>query len=276
MKEPFEVVPFDRPGGGKSLIEFNLHHWADGADAKRPLRVDVTTELHDPNAAGLAQGPDLGDLATLQERLEIFMRRKASAKYVMRITGAGEQVHTFYVPATLGVLRKRDPRETLDSAIVGFGESSGRDLSVAFEDDPEWSRLLGVYSAHDPEQWHWDRSMLMQLAKQSDAIHARRAVAHRVYFDDRDACREFLRGVRKLRFKGEGGPKNAKAGKPGAFVIVVVRTEQTLATWYMHPVVLSVKAVALEHGGTYAGWETELVPSLEPPPLAPASGLKLG
>ena len=267
MREPFEAVPLDLPGGGKSIIEFDVDLWSRGAQPRRPLRVDVTTELREPNAAGLVQGTDVGDLKLLQERLEVFMKRRASAVYAMRVTGERRQTSVFYVAASLGVLRRRDPREVLEPAISKFGAASGRELVATFHDDPEWSRLLSVYAAHDPAQWAADRQLLTHLAKQRDAIHARRAVAHRLFFPGRDAGRDFLREVRKLRFRGEGGPKPAAVGEPGAFVLVVVRTEPTLATWHLHPVVLIVKAAALKHGGVYEGWETELVPSLEPPPL---------
>ncbi len=277
MKESFEGIPFDHPGGGKSLIEFNPYYWSDGVEPKRPVRVEISTDLRDPNGAGLAHGRELGDLATFQERLEILMKRKGSARYVMRVTGEGRQTNIYYIPAALGLLRKRDPRDALEPAIVSFGESCDRPLTVTFHDDPEWSRLLGIFETHDPAQWAWDRQMLVHLAKKRDAVHARRQVAHNVYFPSRDACRDFLRDIRKqLRFKSEGGPKKAAPGKPGPFVIVVVRVEPTIATWHLHPVVLSVKRVAGQHGGVYDGWETELIKSLEPPPLSMQSGPKLG
>lgn len=269
MATPFELTPHDRPGGGKSIIAFDAYLWADGADARRPLRVEVTGPLNDPNAAGLAHGTELGDLTALQEQLDRLMRRRAKARYAMRVTGEGKQTSIFYVAASLGLVRKRDPREALPKAITRFSESIGRELTVTFHDDPGWSRLLEIYSAHDPDQWSADRQMLIQMAKKSDAIHARRPVAHRVFFPDRDACRDFLRDIRKLKFKGEGGPKKAGSGDPGEFVLVVVRPEPTIATFHLHPVVLSVKAAASQRGGVYDGWEVELIPSLQPPPLMP-------
>ncbi len=276
MKEPFEALPRDLPGGGKSLIEFNLNLWSAGAQARRPLRVDVAATLRDPNAAGWAQGSEVGDLTLLHERLEVLMSRRASAEYALRVTGEGKQVNTFYVASKLGLLRNKDPREVLGAALARFGESSGYPLTASFEEDPEWSALLGVYPTWDPAQWALDRNMLVHLAKQRDAIHARRPVAHRVYLPSREACRAFLKDARKLRFKAEGGPQPAGADKPAEFVLVVVRQEPTLATWHLHPVVLTVKALATTHGGVYDGWETELIESLEPPPLSPPGGPKLG
>ena len=271
MKDPFEALPLDLPGGGKSLVEFNLRLWSAGGQPRRPLRVDVQTELREANAAGLPAGREPGDLLTLHEQLESLMKRRASAKYAMRVTGERRQTNIFYIPEKLGLLRKRDPRELLEPAIQAFGDKLGRPLCVTFHDDPDWSRLLGVYSVHDPEQWVMDRQMLVHMAKKRDAIHAHRSVAHRVYLPGREAARDFLREVRKLRFKGEGGPKTAAAGAPGPLVLVVVRSEPTIATWHLHPVVLSVKGAALRHGGVYHGWETELIPSLEPPPLSGAA-----
>jgi len=104
----------------------------------------------------------------------------------------------------------------------------------------------------------------MATAHCGDAIHERRIVAHRAYFAQREQCRDFLQEVRKLRFKADGGPK---ALPDGRFVAVVERLEPTLTTWHLHPVVLSVKALVVQNGGTYDGWETELIPSLTPPPL---------
>jgi len=110
---------------------------------------------------------------------------------------------------------------------------------------------------------------MVHLAKKGDAIHGRRTVTHRVFFDTAEGARDFLREVRKLKFKPDGGPK---AQGDGRHLVVFDRVEPTIAIWHMHPVVLSVKVLAVSTGGTYQRWETDFIQSLVPPPLTQPGG----
>jgi hypothetical protein len=276
MKEPFEHQPLDNPSGGRSILSWNLHLWANGPDGKRPVRVDVSWPVRNPNPNGMPEDEEVEDLTTLQKNLVSLMKRRADAKYALGIVGDGVQSHVFYAPERVGFLRKKDLRDALGPALEDFGEDNGRELDVAFVEDAEWSRLLRIFASHDPLQWQADRALLLHMIKQRDAVGAKRPVAHRAHFDEREQCREFLQGARKLRFKSEGGPKQAKPGAPGAWTGVVVRKEQTLLTWHIHPVVLSIKDIVTRAGGVYDGWEAEIVSRKDPEPLAPPGGVKVG
>ena len=266
-KDEIEQQPLNLPGGGKALIDWCRPLWLHGANPRRPLRLEVAATVLNPGPTGMPEGPELTPLENLEFKLTRLLTRRVKCDHVMTVTGASERVYVFYLAAHVGLLRKRSTREVLDPLLARLSETEGRPLRVAWFDDPAWSRLLGVFSAHDPAQWKTDRALLIHMAKARDAVHARRIVAHRAFFTERDACRDFLRDVRRLKFKSDGGPKDTADGK---LVVLVERLEPTIATWHLHPVVLSVKALVLEHGGTYDGWETELIPSLEPPPLTGA------
>jgi len=267
-KTETEIQLVNLPGGGKSIVEWCRPLWMNGADPRRPLRLEVAATVMEPNAMGMAEGAEASALDDLEFLIRRLLPRGARAEHAMSISGAGEKVYVYYLRPRLGLLKKRAAQEVLDPALARLAASAGRPVRVSWIDDPEWSKLLGVFPAYDPDQWKTDQAMVVHMAKASDAIHARRVVVHRAYFDDRDACRAFLKDVRRLKFKAEGGPKQVADGR---FVALVERLEPTIATWHLHPVVLSVKQAALAQGGTYHGWETELIKSLVPPPLTAPS-----
>ncbi|PIE20867.1 MAG: hypothetical protein CSA66_00380 [Proteobacteria bacterium] len=270
-KDEIELQPVKLPGGGRSIIGFSRPLWLHGADPKRPLRLEVTVDVEAPDAQGMPEGAEADQLDDL-EFLLVKAAKKARGEHAMKVTGAARVVHVFYLPAKVGAVRKRDPRQVVTPAVEAAGAKLGRALSVEWTDDPQWRRLLGIFSAHDPAQWQQDRALMIHMAKANDAIHARRQVGHRVYFDARERCAAFLREARQqLKLRANGGPKRAPAGAPGKLLVTLERLEPTVAVWHLHPVVLSIKAIAAKHGGVYDGWETELIPSLVPPPLTPPS-----
>lgn len=269
-KDETEQQPVNLPGGGRSIIDWCRPMWMSAPDAKRPLRLEVTVAVDAPDAQGMAEGDEVTALDDVGFLLEKAVRSAGGGEHVMTVRGSGEQVFVFYLRAQAGLLKKRSAKEVLEPQIAKIGGRVGRDLRVAWFDDPSWSRLIDIYPAHDPARWKADRALLVHMAKARDAIHGRRAVIHRATFAEREQCRQFLQGVRKLKFKPDGGPRQTASGK---FVAILERVEPTIATWHLHPVVLSVKALAVEAGGTYDGWETDLIESLEPPPLtAPRGG----
>lgn len=263
MAAPFEHQPVETADGGRSVMAWNLQLWANGVDAKRPCRVEITWDIQGPTPGGMPEAQEEARLTDMAARLEGAMKRKASAKYALRLTGDGKQTHVFYTPARVGVVGRKDVSEAVRKMLAGFGDARARNPTFVVADDPEWTRILGIFESHDPEQWQADRALLVHMAKQRDAIMARRPVHHRATFQDRDQCRAFLQGARKLRFKSEGGPKQVG----GAWVGSVVRKEPTLATYHLHAVVLKLKALVAQGEGVYDGWETEVVKRLDPEPL---------
>jgi len=265
----FEQQPIDNPGGGRTLLEWNSELWMDGCDRKRPLRVEVLWKL--PNSTtGLPEGADVKRVEDATGRLEGIVKRRAGGRYALRVTGDGQQEHVFYIPAKTGLVLKKDPRAGIEQAARKLGDSTGYPVEeVRFVEDPEWTRLLGIYERHDPEQWHSDRALMIHMIKQRDAVLARRAVHHKAVFPDRDSCRTFLQAARKERFKSEGGPKETDDGWIGR----VVRKEAGVATWVIHPVVLVLKRLAEDAGGEYDGWSAEVIKRKDPEPLtAPKVG----
>jgi|GEM_PF-2099701 len=266
-KEETELLPQNLPGGGKAIVEWCRPLWLSGPDTRRPLRLDVTATVASPSPHGMPEGAELTALDNIAFRLKKALPGGA-AEHALTVTGAGERTWVYYLKPRLGLLKKQDARAALSATLEKVASDSELPVRSAWADDPEWSKLLGIFPAHDPEQWKSDQALLIHMAKQRDAIHSRRMVAHRAFFPDRDGCRGFLREARKLKFKSDGGPKPAAGGE---LCGLVERLEPTIATWHLHPVVLSVKALVLEHGGRYHGWETDLIESLEPPPLVPPS-----
>jgi hypothetical protein len=251
-------------GGKKSLIEYSRPLWMQGADPSRPLRLEVTTDLRQPGGTGMPEGPEVVELDNLEHLLNGLVARRGSGVLCMRVSGSATRVYVFYLKAASGLFRKKAAREKLEPELARIGDKVGRELRVAWFDDPGWTRLLGVFSAYDPEQWLADRALLMHMVKAGDAVHARRSVAHRVYFTEREPCRDFLRDARRLKLKSDVGPKPTTDDR---LLVRVERLEPTLATWHLHPVVLNVKALAQKYGGTYDGWEAEFIQTLIPPPL---------
>lgn len=267
-KNELELQPKNLPGGGKAIVSWCRPLWLQGAHPRRPLRLEVSTPVRAPGPTGMPEGAEVTALENLEFLLTRLVTRRAQADHAMTVTGGGEQVFVFYLAARCGLFRTKDTRATLAPLLEQLGAREGRSLGVTWADDPGWTRLLGLFEAHDPAQWKTDHALMIHMAKANDAIHARRTVAHRLYFTDRDGCRDFLRDVRRLKFKADGGPKEEADGR---LVVLVERLEPTIATFHLHPVVLSVKVLAAAHGGVYHGWETDLIPSRTPPPLMPGA-----
>ena len=270
-KADIESQPIDLPGGGKAIIDWHRTLWLDGGDSKRPLRLDVTTTLRSPGSTGMPEGEEAVEVDNLIFRVNQQVKRRANGLHVMTIRGGGKVVLVYYMAQSGGLLRRRPARDALIPALNALAAEGGHALTLDFAEDPTWTKLLSIFGDHDPTQWQSDRAQMIAMAKAGDGIHARREVAHRVDFPNREACPPFLKAIRRMKFKPDGGPK-ATASKTN-WVVSFQRNEPTLATWHLHGVVLKVKALAREHGGRYRGWETELIESKIPPPLtAPRGG----
>lgn len=262
-KEEIEQQPLDLNGGGKAILEWNRTLWLHGPDKKRPTRVEVTVTRRAAGPIVLAEGFEQTELDNCAFRVAQVLK-KGGAEHVMSILSATERTDVYYLRGRVGLVGKRAAREALEEPLAKAMAGATLPVRAEWFDDPGWERLLGVFPGYDPAQWKADRQLMVHLIKAGDAVHTRRVVAHRVYFHERDHARDFLREIRKLRFKADGGPKDDPAGR---VVVLLERLEPTIATWHLHPVVLAVKAVVAQFGGVYHGWEVELVPSKVPPPL---------
>jgi hypothetical protein len=166
---------------------------------------------------------------------------------VGRITTAGRRDYFFYSPHQEGL------DADLAAAFVAGGQLPARTL---VRRDPEWELYFQVLDpAPQERQWMLDRRGVERLLDAGDRAEVPRPVSHRLCFGT-EAGRERAR----VEAEARGFAAQAGAGDDPvlAFALVLSR-EEPIELGHLHPVALSLAALAADCDGRYEGWEAPVV-----------------
>ncbi|TNF27853.1 MAG: DUF695 domain-containing protein [Deltaproteobacteria bacterium] len=235
-------------------------------DRTRPVRIDVILTLNAPDGDGLPDDAENAQLKELREALEYDIIEACDARYALRVTGGGRQVHTFYAPKAKGFFRKkRTPDLAVAAAKALAEEFPSHPARVEHAEDEEWQRFLDAFPSTDPMQWFADARMVGQLAQAGDDLSGPREVAHWILFPDESAREQgaeaaSAEGFEVLeRFPVEDAPEHG-------FALTVRRVEPSVELMVLHPAVLTLAKIAEGLGGVHHRWE--VAPSAHAPAAA--------
>ena len=251
--------------------EGHLHHVAwcvdyfeSAPDRTRPIRIDVALTVRDPGPDGLPGDAEREALKALRDALEHDMAADIDARYAVRTTGAGRQVHSFYAPRHKGFFRKKaTPKVAADLAAALAGEFPDHPLTVSHAEDEDWQLFLDAFPSTDAVQWFADARAVSDLVRAGDDLAGPRPVAHWLLLPSAEAREHCATEIATLgfalleRFAAPDAPEHA-------FGLVVGREEPSVELPPLHRAVLSLVTLVEAQGGLHHRWEAA------PSPNAPA------
>lgn len=243
--------------GHTEHVAWRVDLFQKAPDRSRPVRVEVALTLREPDEGGLPGEEEREALNALRDALEHDVVKATDGKYAARVTGAGRQVHVFYLPKTKGFFRKRGC-EVVAAEVARelASEFPDHPLEVTHAEDEEWDRFLELFPSPDAVQWFRDIVTINELLVGGDDLSGPRALTHSLYFPT-EAAREAL----VAQVAGDGFAVldrfDASEDEPEqAFGLTLGRVEATLEPYVLHhravlPLVTATEALE----GAYAGWE---------------------
>ncbi len=255
----WDAYPVERDGK-PHWVSWDVDSFGRAPDRTRPVRLDVTVTFRAAQDDGL---PGEEEYAALKELREAAARAIVSATdgfHVMRVTGGGRQVLTFYSPRQRGIFRKKSAKQLCEEGLAEVRAAVGDySVHVASTEDEEWETYLEAFPSTDPTQWFADANELSRLGGLGLDLSEEAAVVHTLLLPN-DEARESLRatatelGFEVLdAFDGELDPELP-------FALRVSRTEPQLDHHTVHRAVMSLQGPAIAAEGLHGGW---VIPSFD-------------
>ncbi len=206
----------------------------------------VKVKLEEPNEKGLLGRGEEAEILFLEDKLEVAMLKFRIGKYVGRVITNGSVTFIFYLQFTYNW------QDFLDFALDEFGHY---EITSGFQDDGEWNYYQKLLMPTAKEwQLIQNHKVCKSLHERGDDLQTKRAIEHRVYFQDISKKGALLEVLEKDGFKfmedirhedGYEGVKFYRMDKPYYYDI--------------DEITLEIIDLALEFDALYDGWETSLV-----------------
>ncbi len=211
-----------------------------------PTVAFVKVMLKEPNKKGLLSESEEPEIAFIEDKLEAAMLKFRIGKYVGRVITDGSVTFIYYLQFTYNW------QDFLDFALEEFGHY---EIESGYQDDGEWNYYQNLLM---PTAKEWqiiqNHKVCKSLQEQGDDLQIKRAIEHRVYFQDVSQKSALLDILEKDGFKfmedvrhedGFEGIKFYRLDKPFYYDI--------------DEITLQIIDISSEFGALYDGWETSLV-----------------
>jgi hypothetical protein len=209
-----------------------------------PLVIIVRLKLKQPNAFGMPEQDELGQLDLLEEKLVASLSRGQGAMYVGRFTQRGIREFYFYTNDTLGY------RGTIYTAFVVFSEYEW--LAQA-KKDQDWQNYLSVLYPSASEKLMIDGRRQLAIYQSKNVNLTKVSISHFFEFAKEDAFKKFLQSEVCSKFT-----VNQLFKKPdgSAFSLVLYVTTDVNREW-LEKTIPVLFSESKKHGGLYKGWEID-------------------
>ena len=235
-------------GKDQAWIAYN-HSYGERAEADpRSHSLRIRVEFKDPTEQGMPTNEEFPALSALDEALDEAVSRLGGV-YVGRLTVGGGRFFYYYADSTA---------EELNSAIGGVSDSSGYELTLDSQTDPEKERYFSeLYPTEDDWQVIRDLEVLDQLQQVGDVPDTEREVGHWAYFDTQAAADQFAAWAKS---EGYSIQKNtlAEDSEDGNEYVVHFTHIGTMHLGDISSRTVAAGQKAREVGGRYDGWETSV------------------
>lgn len=227
----------------QAWIAYN-HSFAERAESdprNRSLRIRV--EFNEPTAEGLPTNAEFPALSALDEALDEAISR-LDGIYVGRLTVGGGRYFYYYSDST---------EEELSAAIGGVSDSTGYELTLDAQDDPDKERYFTeLFPTEDDWQLIQDMQVLDQLQEAGDNPDVEREIEHWAYFDNQGAADQFATWAESEGFAIQ---KNGPADEQDGYVVQFNHVG-TMLLGDISNRTIAAGQKARELGGEYDGWGT--------------------
>lgn len=224
-------------------IYLNLRYADEMPPASASTRYSVTIDMRDAGPHGVGTAEEAEHLNKAEEAL---IARFAELTYVGRIRNRGTWEITFYGDGN-HVAALRDAAATL---------VDDRHVETISQPDATWSYYRDLLLPDDERRrWMDDRRLVQILKEHGDVLVAPRRVDHWAYFKGEPERDAFVEAIKREGFTLDETSHMPAEDMP--FGAQVYRSDP-IELDHIHDVVMIVHDAALEHGGTYDGWETSI------------------
>ncbi len=191
MQEYWEsyMKPID---GKPAMVAFNAGVSDYAPDEEYMYLAFVKVVLHDPKEDGLVTQKESDDVGFIEDRLELESLRYRSGKYIGRIISDGYVNYIYYLKLDF------EWKDTVADAMKHFENYS---YEFGSRMDIEWDVYKKLLF---PTVKEWqiitNHHACDKLKEQGDTLQVKRAIEHKVYFDNPDNREKFITLVESKGF----------------------------------------------------------------------------
>jgi hypothetical protein len=213
-----------------------------------PFMSYIRVYMRNPGPDGLSSQKEFDALKSIEDSIDRELTSDSQTIYVGRNTSDGTRDFYFYT-AQPGDWEGRVNRLMQLFAPYEF--------DCGYRDDPEWKTYFEfLYPSDVDRERIKSRSVCDALKKHGDSLTQEREVDHWAYFPNPGARASFIEGVLRLGFRVRSMSEPEKAGD--RYGVRICRTDLP-APDSIDDVTLPLFKLAVELGGDYDGWETQVI-----------------
>jgi hypothetical protein len=227
------------------LVDMSLA--STGPIADLPFLAFIRLRLQMPGPEGMSSTAELDQLTAIEDHLLVMLPRTGAARYVGRCTAAGRRDFYFYIA------RAEHWQQRAAAAMARF---SHFEFEAATREERDWETYFEVLCPEEEDlQRIQNRRVCDVLEENGDELITARDIEHWAYFPDTAARARFMATVQALGFEIHELWDEQEASRCG---IRFSRIDLPSFTG-IDEVTLPLYQAALEAGGDYDGWETQVI-----------------
>ncbi|SFV54456.1 FIG074102: hypothetical protein [hydrothermal vent metagenome] len=249
MQEYWELYMKNLEGKPAS-IQFNagISMEIEELQYTHPIVAFVKAKLKEPKESGLLSDKEEPEILFMEDKLEAAMIKFRIGKYAGRVISDGYVTFLYYVQFTYN---------WSDFIEFALNEHGSYEITHGYSEDREWNYYKKLLYP-TPREWQLiqNHKVCKNLQEQSDNLHLKRAIEHKVYFQD-EADREAL----KSALESEGFTiQDEISNEEGIKGLAFYRVDKP----FYHDIdelTLALIDIAEQYNAEYDGWETSVVKS---------------
>lgn len=214
----------------------------------RPYMAFIRLFMRASRPDGLSSQEEFEELIRIEDQVTAALTAQDAATYVGRNTSGGCRDFYFYA---------RDPSGWSGAVSAALAEFPEYKYESGSRLDEGWATYLDfLYPSPEDMERIQNRRVCDSLRKNGDALSEPREIDHWAYFPDEESRTRFLGAIKPLGFKVRELNRSGNDDRP--FGIQFFRIDlPSFGT--IDGVTLPLHRAAIEAGGDYDGWETQII-----------------
>ena len=213
-----------------------------------PTIAFVKAKLKDPKENGLLSEDEEPEILFMEDKLEASMIKFRIGKYVGRVISDGYVTFLYYLQFTYN---------WLDFIEFALNEHGSYEITNGYSEDEEWNYYKNLLYPNAREwQIIQNHKVCANLKEQGDNLYLKRAIEHKVYFQNEESREALSRALENQGFKIQGEVINHDGIKGLAFYRIDKPFYHDIDELTLMLIDLSEK-----YNSQYDGWETSVVKS---------------
>lgn len=241
--------------GQPASCVIDLSYGETGRDEELPVCTLVRVPFQTASDDGFGDADEVERLHEFEDQTLTPAAATLGLVLVATVRGGGQLDFWFYGPAD-------HAEELLDAAADAL---EGYEVQGGSQDDPEWEQYFDVLF---PDQQGLrqiaDQQVLMALLDAGDDGHTPRAIEHMAVFESKEAADDFAAKLKEEGFRIDGvGEHLSEEEGGGKQWQVEFSNESPAEIAHILPITTHLDELAEACGGSYDGWQTQVISGSE-------------